>query len=98
MHVTLVEIQVKPDRIEDFLRVFHPNHEGSLQEAGCVRFDVLQDNDDPTKFIIYEAYIDEDAVKAHKQTPHYLKVKAELEDIMTGPRTHRVLKGVWVPK
>ncbi|MDD7908834.1 MULTISPECIES: (4S)-4-hydroxy-5-phosphonooxypentane-2,3-dione isomerase [Pseudovibrio] len=94
MHVTLVEIQVKPDRIEDFLRVFRPNHEGSIQEPGCLRFDVLQDPEDPTKFSIYEAYVDQDAVLAHKQTPHYLKVKAELEDIMTGPRTHRVFKGI----
>ncbi|PLW75332.1 antibiotic biosynthesis monooxygenase [Cohaesibacter celericrescens] len=98
MHVTLVEIQVKPDRIEDFLRVFLPNHEGSIKEPGCIRFDVLQDPDDACKFIIYEAYEDEDAVKAHKQTPHYLKVKSELEGIMTGPRTHRVLSGVWLPR
>lgn len=96
MHVTLVTIQVKEDRIEDFLQVFYPNHIGSIQEPGCLRFDVLQDAEDPTKFTIYEAYVDEAAVKAHKTTPHYLKVKAELEDIMTGPRTHQVFKGVWL--
>nr|WP_319483461.1 antibiotic biosynthesis monooxygenase [uncultured Cohaesibacter sp.] len=98
MHVTLVEIQVKADRVDDFLRVFHPNHLGSIKEPGCIRFDVLCDPEDETKFTIYEAYEDEDAVKAHKQTPHYLKVKAELEDIMTGPRTHKVLTGVWLPR
>ena len=96
MHVTLVTIQVKPDRIDDFLRVFRPNQLGALQEKGCVRFDVLQDAEDETRFTIYEAYIDEDAVKAHKTTPHYLKVKAELEDIMTGPRSHQVYRGIWL--
>ena len=42
MHVTLVEINVKPDRIDDFLRVFTANHEGTIAEPGCRRFDVLQ--------------------------------------------------------
>ena len=94
MHVTLVEINVKPDRIDDFLRVFTANHEGTIAEPGCRRFDVLQDPDDPTSFTIYEAFVDAAAVKAHKTTPHYLKVKAELEDIMTGPRSHKVLVGL----
>ena len=94
MHVTLVEINVKPDRIDDFLRVFGANREGTIAEPGCRRFDVLQDPAEPTRFTIYEAFIDEAAVKFHKTTPHYLKVKAELEDIMTGPRSHKVFVGV----
>ncbi|MDR3496005.1 MAG: antibiotic biosynthesis monooxygenase [Ancalomicrobiaceae bacterium] len=94
MHVSLVEIRVKPNRIDDFLRVFRLNHEGSLREPGCRRFDVLQDPDDPTHFTIYEAYVDAAAVRFHKTTPHYLAVKAALEDIMTGPRQHRVFVGL----
>jgi autoinducer 2-degrading protein len=94
MHVTLVEITVKPDRVEEFLRVFSANREGTIKEPGCRRFDVLQDPADPTRFTIYEAFVDEAAVKFHKTTPHYLKVKAELEDIMTGPRSHKAFVGI----
>jgi autoinducer 2-degrading protein len=98
MHVTLVEIQVKPDKIEDFLTVFRPNHDGAIRESGNLRFDVLQDPSDPTKFVIYEAYRDEEAVRFHKTTDHYQACKAALEDLMTGPRKHRVLTGVMLVK
>ena len=94
MYVTLVEIQVKPEKIDEFIEVFRPNHEGSVKEAGNRRFDVLQDPGDPARFLIYEAYASEADSLLHKKTPHYQACKAALEDLMTGPRTHRVLKGV----
>lgn len=43
MNVTLVEINIKPERVDEFLEVFRANHEGALQEPGNLRFDVLQD-------------------------------------------------------
>lgn len=73
MHVTLVEINVKEDKVEQFVEVFRANHQGSLLEPGNLRFDVLQDESIPTRFYIYEAYVDEAAVAAHKKTPHYLR-------------------------
>lgn len=94
MHVTLVEINVKPERINDFIDVFRKNHLGSIAESGNFRFDVLQDPEEPTKFLIYESYYDEEAVRFHKTTPHYLTCVEELEDIMTGPRSKRVFKGI----
>ena len=64
MNVTLVEINIKPERVDEFLEVFRANHEGALQEPGNLRFDVLQDPEVKTRFFIYEAYIDDDAVLA----------------------------------
>lgn len=94
MHVTLVEINVKPDRVEDFIEVFRKNHLGSIAEAGNFRFDVLQDPENPTKFLIYESYQDEEAVRFHKTTSHYLACVEALEDIMTGPRIKRTFTGI----
>ncbi len=94
MNVTLVEINVKPDQIERFKQVFLPNHLGSLKEEGNIRFDVLQDPEEPTRFIIYEAYKDDEAVLAHKKTSHYLQCVEDLEGIMTGARTKQVFDGL----
>lgn len=95
MEVTLVEINVKPDMIDAFLKVFLDNHIGALKEPGNLRFDVLQDEEIPTRFYIYEAYTDQTAVAAHKKTPHYLRCVEALEGIMTGPRKKTSFKGVY---
>jgi (4S)-4-hydroxy-5-phosphonooxypentane-2,3-dione isomerase len=71
MHVTLVEINVHEDKVDEFIEVFRQNHLGSVQEEGNLRFDVLQDPEVNSRFYIYEAYKDEDAVAFHKTTPHY---------------------------
>lgn len=94
MHVTLVEINVHADKVDQFIEVFRHNHLGSVQEAGNLRFDVLQDPEVPTRFVIYEAYADEAAVAFHKTTPHYLECVAKLEPLMTGPRQKQVLNGL----
>ncbi|EMG5715916.1 (4S)-4-hydroxy-5-phosphonooxypentane-2,3-dione isomerase [Yersinia enterocolitica] len=94
MHVTLVEINVKEDQVEQFVEVFRANHQGSILEPGNLRFDVLQDESIPTRFYIYEAYVDEAAVAAHKKTPHYLRCVEELEGLMTGPRKKTTFIGL----
>ncbi len=94
MHVTLVEINVKEDKLEQFVEVFRANHQGSILEPGNLRFDVLQDESIPTRFYIYEAYVDEAAVAAHKKTPHYLRCVEELEGLMTGPRKKTTFIGL----
>ncbi|WP_413528676.1 (4S)-4-hydroxy-5-phosphonooxypentane-2,3-dione isomerase [Rahnella inusitata] len=95
MEVTLVEINVQPDKIADFLQVFHANHLGAVKEPGNLRFDVLQDSEMATRFFIYEAYVDEAAVLAHKKTPHYLACVAALEGIMSQGRKKTVFKGIY---
>ncbi len=94
MNVTLVEINIKPERVDEFLEVFRANHEGAIKEPGNLRFDVLQDPDVNTRFYIYEAYQDEAAVLAHKQTPHYLACVEKLDDMMSGPRKKRSFIGL----
>lgn len=95
MEVTLVEINVHQDKVEEFLKVFHANHLGALKEPGNLRFDVLQDQQEPTRFYIYEAYVDNTAVAAHKKTPHYLQCVEALEGIMTGPRKKTQFKAIY---
>ncbi|KAA8999265.1 (4S)-4-hydroxy-5-phosphonooxypentane-2,3-dione isomerase [Affinibrenneria salicis] len=94
MHVTLVEINVRDDKIDEFIRVFRDNHLGAIQEPGNLRFDVLQDERIPSRFYIYEAYRDEQAVAAHKRTPHYLRCVQRLEALMSEPRKKTTFIGL----
>lgn len=86
MHVTLVHVYVKPESVDDFIQATTPNHENSVRESGNLRFDVLQDPADAAHFILYEAYQDEDAAKAHKTTEHYLHWRETVENMMAKPR------------
>ena len=94
MFVQLVHIKVKPDRVADFLDAFKINFDGTTQEPGNVRFDVLQDPEDATKFTIYEVFTSAEAVEDHRKTEHYKTVAALLEDIMEGPRSKDFLRMV----
>lgn len=71
MHVTLVHVTVKPEYLDDFIAASEANHEGSVREPGNRRFDILQNADDPAKFVLYEAYASAEDAKAHKDTSHY---------------------------
>ena len=86
MLATIVYIDVKPDCIEQFKAISTYNHECSRKEPGNIRFDLLQDNNDPTKFVLFEVYVDADAAAAHKQTEHYLRWRDEVADYMASPR------------
>ncbi|SDX11947.1 antibiotic biosynthesis monooxygenase [Roseicitreum antarcticum] len=87
MYVQMVHIHVKPDRIGDFLDAFRINFEGTRTEPGNLRFDVLQDPDDETRFSIFEIFTDAAALDAHRETAHYRETVALLDDIMTGARS-----------
>ena len=86
MTATLVHVQVKPEFIDTFIQATRQNHENSVKERGNLRFDILQDASDKTKFILYEAYENEEAVVAHKQTSHYLKWRDAVAGWMAKPR------------
>ena len=86
MIATLVFVDVKPENVEAFKKITVYNHDNSRKEEGNVRFDVLQSNDDPTKFTLYEVFVDEAAAAAHKQTEHYLRWREEVADYMASPR------------
>ena len=86
MIVTCVHVYVKDDHIEDFIAATAPNHHGSIAELGNFRFDILQDREDPAKFLLYEAYQSAEQAAAHKQTQHYLTWRATVADWMAQPR------------
>jgi autoinducer 2-degrading protein len=86
MHVTLVHVHVLPDHVDDFIRASEANHVASVREPGNLRFDVLQSPEDPTRFVLYEAYRSAADAAAHKQTAHYLSWRETVADWMTEPR------------
>ena len=86
MLIVLVHVHVKPDCVEDFRKASLENARNSIQEPGIARFDVLQDNDDPNRFILNEVYVDADAPAAHKETAHYAAWRDTVADMMAEPR------------
>jgi autoinducer 2-degrading protein len=86
MHVTLVQVQVKPEHIDDFIAATRLNHQASVLETGNLRFDVLQSPENPAQFILYEAYASAEDAAAHKETAHYLAWRDMVADWMAEPR------------
>ena len=86
MIATLVHVWVKEPFVEDFIRITRENHEHSVKEPGNLRFDVLSDVADKTKFVLYEAYESEEAAADHKNTGHYLKWRDTVAGWMAQPR------------
>jgi autoinducer 2-degrading protein len=86
MIVTCVYIHVKPESTADFIEASEANHMGSVQEPGNIRFDLIQQADDPSRFMFYEAYESEEAVLTHKNTLHYLKWRETVQEMMAEPR------------
>lgn len=86
MIATLVYVDVKPEFVEQFREISIYNHDNTRKETGNVRFDVLQSTDDPTQFVLYEVFADEDAAKFHKTTEHYLRWRDTVAPYMNSPR------------
>ena len=86
MFVTLVHCHVKSEHAEAFAAACRANAEASSREAGNLRFDLLRLVEDPNRFLLYEWYVDEDAAKAHKDTPHYAAWREATADMFAEPR------------
>jgi (4S)-4-hydroxy-5-phosphonooxypentane-2,3-dione isomerase len=86
MIVTCVYVYVKPKVIKSFIKATVENHHESVKEPGNLRFDLIQQADDPCRFMIYEAYETEAAAASHKTTSHYLKWRDIVKDYMAEPR------------
>ena len=86
MLIVLVHVHVKPDCSEAFREASLENARNSIKEPGIARFDVLQDNDDPNRFILNEVYRDADAPAAHKETAHYAVWRDTVAEMMAEPR------------
>lgn len=87
MLIIHVHVSVKPDFIEAFKEASIENALNSRREPGVARFDVMQQSDDPTRFLLVEAYRSVEATAAHKETAHYAKWRERVEPMMAAPRT-----------
>jgi quinol monooxygenase YgiN len=72
MHILHVHAHVKPEHIEAFKLATIDNAGNSVKEPGCARFDVIQQTDDPTRFVLVEVYHKPEDHAKHRQTAHYL--------------------------
>jgi len=82
----MVHVHVKPESVEAFKQASIENASNSVQEEGVARFDVIQQADDPTRFILVEVYKTPEAPAAHKETAHYLRWRETVADMMAEPR------------
>ena len=87
MLILQVNLRVKPEHVDAFREATLANAKGSLAEPGIARFDVLQNEEDPTRFMLIEAYRRREAVAAHKETPHYREWVECVTHMMAEPRT-----------
>lgn len=87
MLVVHVHVHVKPEHLEAFRQATLDNARHSVQEPGIARFDVVQQADDPTRFVLMEAYRSVEATAAHKATAHYARWRDAVAEMMAEPRT-----------
>jgi quinol monooxygenase YgiN len=87
MLIVHVHVRVKPELIEAFRNATIQNAQSSIREVGIARFDVIQQLDDPSRFVLVEVYRDEAAAKAHKETAHYALWRDTVASMMAEPRT-----------
>jgi len=86
MLIVLVHVRVKPECIEAFKAATIANASASIKEPGIARFDVIQQKDDPARFILVEVYRNIEAPVHHKDTPHYQAWRGAVADMMAEPR------------
>ncbi len=88
-----VHVHVKPEHADAFREATLANARESVKEPGIARFDVAQDTEDPTRFVLVEVYRTPEAPAAHKETAHYLKWRDTVAPMMAAPRTSRKYRG-----
>jgi len=86
MLIVHVHVSVKPESVEAFKAATIENASASLGEPGVARFDVIQQQDDPSKFVLVEVYRSPEAAAAHKETAHYAKLRDTVAPMMAEPR------------
>jgi quinol monooxygenase YgiN len=97
MLIVVVQVHVKPECLEAFREVTLDNATNSVREPGIARFDVLQQADDPTRFVLVEVYRDDAAPAAHKETAHYARWRDTVASMMASPRTSLKYRDVHLP-
>jgi len=87
MFIVHVFVHVKDENVEAFKSATFENAQNSLREPGIARFDVVQQQDDPTRFVLVEVYRTADDPAKHKETDHYKKWRDTVADMMEEPRS-----------
>jgi len=87
MHILHVFLHVKPEYVEAFKAATVENARNSVREAGIARFDVIQQADDPTRFVLVEFYRSNDARTQHRATNHFLMWRDTITDMLVTPLT-----------
>jgi quinol monooxygenase YgiN len=87
MFIVHVHVHVKPDQVAAFSQATIENARNSAREPGIARFDVIQQADDPTRFVLVEVYRTADAPARHKETAHYQAWRDAVAGMMAEPRT-----------
>jgi (4S)-4-hydroxy-5-phosphonooxypentane-2,3-dione isomerase len=95
MHIVHVFIHVKPDSIEAFKAACVDNASNSIREPGIVRFDVVQQADDPERFVLVEVYLSKEDQPRHRETAHYARWRDTVESMMAEPRYARIYTNVF---
>jgi quinol monooxygenase YgiN len=86
MLIVHVHVHVNPESLVEFTQATIENARASIQEPGIARFDVVQQQDDATRFVLIEAYRTPEAAAAHKETAHYAKWRDTVAPMMASPR------------
>lgn len=87
MFIVHVHVRCKPECVDEFKRVTCENAGNSVREPGVARFDVVQQLDDPNRFVLVEVYRTKEDPARHKETSHYIKWRDAVEEMMAEPRT-----------
>jgi quinol monooxygenase YgiN len=94
MFILIVNIQIKPEHIEAFREATIENGRNSRLEPAIARFDMLQQSDDPSRFVLIEVYRAMEGIPAHKETAHYQKWLKTVDDMFAEPRTRALYSNV----
>ncbi|MBV9107488.1 MAG: antibiotic biosynthesis monooxygenase [Verrucomicrobia bacterium] len=95
MIVVHVHVHVNFESVQAFIEATVENARNSIREPGIARFDVVQQTDDPTRFVLVEVYRDQEAMEAHRETSHYLKWRDGVASMMSEPRTRETFSNLF---
>ena len=97
MHIVHVQVRVKPEFVAAFIEATLKNGRTSVREPGIARFDFAQRPDEPTHFVLVEAYRSPSDQAAHRETPHYLAWRDAVAPMMAEPRSAVKLVNLFPP-
>ena len=97
MLIVHVSVHIDDEAVESFIDASRANSAASLEEPGVARFDVVQAVDDPTRFVLVEAYRSDEAAAAHKETAHYATWRDAVAPLMAEPRSSTRYRAIAYP-